>query len=447
MSIFRWMTLLFFLIVCGCTKKYLVWYGHSPDRLRQVEVVEKDNRQQLKIDSTLSQPYSGVALETIIFSEDSQRFAYAAETDDGWIMVVDGVHSRPWTGIGEVLFGPGQQFVYVANDSAHWRVILENTPSPPFEAVMQGSLTFSPRGCRLAFVVVEGDKFRIVVDGEPGSLYDGIGTLRFGPDGERPAYVARKGSQQYLVLNGQLLGPFNLIADFTFGPNGRLGILVREDDGWQVVIDGKKGEAFDNLGSIQFSQGGQYAYAAELDDSWFIIQNGTRSLAYSSVGQLTFAGESLFYEARWGSDIFVVADTIRGPSLKQVGRLIVSPDGHHLAYLGHPSGGSVSVFHNGIVNAVPHALEGTLVLSDDYQHWACLAINEVREGIDIIIDGQFRIPFDLEEMMASIMLIPDASGTQHEKMLRRWVKAELEAYYKDVADTLPPKTFRNSIRK
>ena len=293
---------------------------------------------------------------------------------------------------------------------------------------MRGSLTFSPDGNRLAFVIAEGEKFRVVVDGEPTPLYDAIGTLRFGAEGQRLAYVGRIGEQQYLVLDDQRLGPFDLIADFTLGPNGRVGILVR-DDGWRAVIDGQKSEAFGNLGSIQFSQGGQYAYAAERGGNWFIIRDGMQSLAFSSVGQLAFAGESLFYEASWDSDTFVVADTLRGRSLKWVGRLIVSPDGFHLAYMGQPWGGSVSVFHNATVSTVPHALKGTLVFSDDYQHWACLAQNESDGGIDMIIDGQFQYPLDLEEMMALIMLTPDATSTQHEKTLRHWVKAELEAYY------------------
>ena len=447
MSAFRWITFLLALFVCGCSKEYLVWYGHSPDRLHRVEVVEKDNRQQLKADSTLSQPYLGMALETIVFSEDSQRFAYAAETEDGWIVVVDGVHTRPWTGIGEVLFGPRQQLVYVAADLGGWQVVLEGTPSASFEAVMQGSLTFSLDGCRLAFVVVEGDLFRVVVDGEFGFLYEAIGALRFGPDSERLAYVVRKGSQQYLVLDNQLLGPFNLLADFTLGPNGRLGMLVRDDDGWRTVIDGQTSEVFDNLGSIQFSQGGQYAYAAERDNSLFIIRDGEPSQPFSGVGQLTFAGESLFYQASLGSENFVVVDSTRGPSLEWVGRLIVSPDGLHLAYLGQPREGSVSVFHNDTVNSVPHALSGTLVLSNDYQHWACLARNEVDGGIDIVIDGEFRYPFDLEEMMALIMLTPDASSTQHEKMLRRWVKAELKAHYTKAVLTKSSETSNNSMQK
>lgn len=432
MSALRWITLILVLLICGCSPEYLVWYGHSPNRFYRVEVIERDKRQQVKMGDTLSQPYLGIALKTITFSEDSQRFAYAAETDEGWVVITDGEHSRSWTGIGEVLFGPKQQLVYVASDLDGWYVVVDGVPSVSFEAVMRGSLTFSPDGNHLAFVVAEGNQFRVVIDGKKGFLYETIASLRFSPDSEHIVYIVRNGPHQYIALDDKLLGPFNQIADFTIAQNGRLGVLVRDRDrdGWRAVIDGKEGEVFDNLGSIQFSPGGQYAYAAELNNSWSVIQNGTPSLVYDNVKQLTFAEEVLFYEASLAGDTFIIANNIRGPLLKWIGRLIVSPDGLHIAYLGQPCEGSISVFHNATVQTVPNALSGSLVLSDDYQHWACLTQNETDGRINIVIDGHVIRPFDLEEMMTLVMLNPNASSTKHEQMLRSWIKAELEVYQK-----------------
>jgi len=435
------------LLICGCSREYLVWYGHSPNRLYRVEVIERNNRQQVKMGETLSQPYLGVALKTIVFSEDSRRFAYAAKTDEGWIVITDGEHSRPWTGIGEVLFGPKQQLVYVASDLGAWHVVVDGVPSVSFEAVMQGSLTFSPDGYHLAYVVAEGDQSRVVIDGKLDFIYESVAALRFSPDSEQLAYIVRNGRRQYIALDDKLLGPFNQIADFTIGHKGRLGLLVRHDDGWHAVIDGQEGEVFDNLGTIQFSKNGQYAYAAERDNSWIVNQNGTHSPVYDSVKQLTFVEETLFYEASVSDDTFIVANNIRGPLLKWIGRLIVSPDGLHTAYLGQPCEGNISVFHNATVHAVPNALDGSLVLSNDYQHWACLAQNKVDGHLDIVIDGQFRYPFDLEEMMALIMLTPDASKSQHEEMLRCWIKAELEAYHANVVSTQQTEMLKNSTQK
>ena len=444
MSASRWVIFLIALLASACAMRYRVWYGHSPDRLRRVEVVEQGGHQQIHIDGEPQRRYRGVALETICFSEDSKHLAYAAKIDSGWVLVVDSVRSRPWSGIGEVQFGPDQRVAYVANDSGRWRVVFEGAPSPLFEAVMKGSLTFSPDGRRLAFVVAEGEGFRVVVDGEPGPLYQAIGALRFDPESKRLAYVAKREGQQYLSLNEKLLGPFLSLADFTLGPHGRLGMLARSDEeGWRAMIDGRAGEAFDNLDTIHFSQTGRHAYAAQIDSLWFVIREGERSPGYSSVGELIFARESLIYQARVGKDAFVVVDGIRGPALQQVGSLTTSPDGAHLAYLGQPWGGNISVFHDSAVHAAPHALDGTLVLNDDGRRWACLALNEARESIEVVINGEFRRPFDLKELTALVMSAPNAPNAQHAKKLRRWVKAEFEATQTDRAQIAPSETFKN----
>jgi hypothetical protein len=432
------------LLASGCSVRYRVWYGHSPDRQRRVEVIERDGHQHLQIDNELPRRYLGVALETIRFSEDSKRLVYAAKIDSGWVIVVDSVCSRPWTGIGEVVFGPGQRLAYVANDSGQWRVVLEGTPSPLFEAVMQGSLTFSPDGRRLAFVVAAGDSFRVIVDGEPGPLYQAIGALRFNPEGKRLAYVAKRDGQQYLALGDELLGPFLSLADFTLGPGGRLGMLVRSDEeGWRAVVNGNEGEVFDNIDTIHFSPAGRYAYAAQRDSLWLVILEGERSPPYSSVGELIFARESLIYQARLEKDAFVVVDGIRGPSLKWVGNLAISADGTHFAYLGQPWEGNLSVFHHDTVYAVPAALDGSLVLSDDGQQWACLALNKTRKRVEVVIDGKSRRPFDFEELTALIMSAPGVPNIQHTKKLRRWVKAELDAFAKSQARPRPAETFKN----
>lgn len=429
MSATRWVIFSLALFLSACRTHYRVWYGHSPDRLHRVEVIEKSGRQQLQLDNQLPRHYLGIAVETITFSEDSQRLAYAAETDSGWVVVIDSVAGRPWSGIGEVVFGPDHQLAYVAEDSGRWRVILKGNPGPSFEAIMQGSLTFSAYGRCLAFAVAEGAGFRVVVDGVPSQLYEAVGALRFDADGERLAYAVIRNGRHYLALDERLLGPFLSLADFTLGPNGRLGMLVRSQDGWRAMIDGRESEPFDNLGAIRFSQGGQYAYAAERDSSWFVVLNGEHHVGYASVGQLLFAREVLVYKARLAKDSFVVVDGTRGPSLQRVGRLTISADGGHLAYLGQPWGGSVSVFYDGTANAIPHGLDGSLVLSEDGRHWACLALNKTGGGIHIVIDGDFWRPFDLEEMTAWVMLNRHAPGAQHEKVLRRWVKAELEASF------------------
>lgn len=449
--------LLALLLVGGCGTTYEVWYGYSPDRRHRIEVVEKNGRQSVQIDGAASEPYLGVALESITFSDDSQLLAYAAETREGWFVVLDSVVGNsakgvadatygPWSGVSEVRFGPNRRLAYVAADSGRWRIVVDGRHSPSYDAVMQGSLTFSPVGDRYAFVIAEGDGFRVVADGKAGALFDAIGALRFGPNDERIAYAASSGGRHHLVVDHRLLGPFNSLADFTLGPELRLGMLIQEAEGWRAVIDGRKGSVFRSISSIHFSPGGSYAYAAERDGAWVVILNGQRIEASGGVGQLAFAGESLVYEEIRDRDRFVVVYGVRdgpsdaesgpprrvvGPPLKHVGRLTVSPAGGNFAYLAEPRTGGLAVFHGDAVHPIPLAINGTLVLSDDGRHWACLTLSEVKEGMEIVIDGVPTRPFDPEEMFARVMISPDASSDEHERILRGWVRAELNVFLAD----------------
>ena len=428
MSTLRGLIPLLAVLCVGCSRHYVVSYGHSPDRLRRFEVVEQAGRQHVVVDSLVSEPYRGVALPTIAFSSDSRHFAYAAEMDSGWTVVVDGVPGRYWTGIGGVLFGPGGGLAYVASDSSGWRVVVDGIVGGPHEAVMQGSLTFSADGSRVAYVAAEGDRSRVLVDGTEEPWYDGIRMLRFGPDG-RLGYVGRRRTDFHVVLERRLFGPFEAVADYTIGPSSRLGMVVRRNGGWRALVDGTESEPFDNLGSIRFFGTRQFAYAAEQDGRWFVIRNGDRGPSYDRVRQLTAGGESLFYEAGVGDHAFVVTDSAAGPLLEQVGHLNVGPDGDRVWYLGRPVGGIVSVFHDReVVSAAPEAVFGTLVASDDGEHWAYLVLSGNQEGGAIVMDDGTRVPLDFEEMMGRI--VTDELTVQgYEDMMIAWVKAELEVYY------------------
>ncbi len=428
MSTLRWLIPLLAVLCFGCGRHYLVSYGHSPDRLRRFEVVEQAGRQHVVLDSAMSEPYRGIALTTIAFSSDSRHFAYAAETDSGWTVVVDGVPGRFWTGVGGVHFGPGGRLAYVARDSSHWRVVVDGRVGGPHEAVMRGSLTFSSDGSRVAYVAAQGSRSRVVVDGAGEPWYDGIRMLRFGPDG-RLGYVGRKGTDFLVVLEKQLFGPFDAVADHTIGPSGRLGMVVRGNGGWRAIVDGTESEPFDNLGSISFFGTGRFAYAAERDGRWFVVRNGDRGPSYDAVRQLTARGESLFYEAGQGDHVFVVTDSAAGPLLEQVGRLNVGPDGNHVWYLGRPVGGITSAFRDGEVAGVaPEAVFGTLVVSDDGEHWAYLVLSGEQNGMAVVMDDGMRVPLDFEEMMGRIVV--DGLTVQgYEDMMRAWAKAELEVYH------------------
>lgn len=62
---------------------------------------------------------------------------------------------------------------------------------------------YSKNGCHAAYIIENGDKELIVLDGKKGPVYDGIENLVFSPDGKRVAYSAKKGQNELMVLDGQ----------------------------------------------------------------------------------------------------------------------------------------------------------------------------------------------------------------------------------------------------
>ncbi len=66
-------------------------------------------------------------------------------------------------------------------------------------------LVFSPDSRHLHYLANSNGKWRVVVDGQPGPAYAGIGTssLVFSPDGRHVAYTAQQGDKwQVLVEAG-----------------------------------------------------------------------------------------------------------------------------------------------------------------------------------------------------------------------------------------------------
>ena len=112
--------------------------------------------QHVVFDDAVIATHCEIREETLSFSEDSQRFAYAEGNVSRWRWVVDG-HKEP----------------------------LYSSPVP-------GGFSFSPDSHRFAYLVRESQTGFAVVDGTEGWHYDSVARFRpvFCPDSTRLAYVA-----------------------------------------------------------------------------------------------------------------------------------------------------------------------------------------------------------------------------------------------------------------
>lgn len=116
------------------------------------------------------------------------------------------------------------------------------------------SPVFSRDGRHLAYVIPRGQKWSVVVDGQIGAEYDGIGrgSLLFSPDGTRVAYRAKKGKKWVVVVDGQAGAEYDDIAagSLTFSPDGKhLAYVAFQGDGLLAVVDGQAGVEYEGIGT------------------------------------------------------------------------------------------------------------------------------------------------------------------------------------------------------
>ena len=77
-----------------------------------------------------------------------------------------------------------------------WRLVINGEEGPAYGGM--GRPVFSPDGQRLAFSVKEGEQWFLTIDGNEGEPYDYIFRLLFA-SGQEVYYVAQRGPNVYFV--------------------------------------------------------------------------------------------------------------------------------------------------------------------------------------------------------------------------------------------------------
>lgn len=120
-------------------------------------------------------------------------------------MVVDGQPGAEYDWASDVTFSPdGKRFAYVASigqtyPGTKWLAVVDGRPSEEYVAFVIEP-TFSPDSKHVAYEAKKGEKYLIVLDGQPGTEYNEIFgfSLTFRPDGVLE-YLAAKDHSLYRV--------------------------------------------------------------------------------------------------------------------------------------------------------------------------------------------------------------------------------------------------------
>jgi len=451
----------------------LVWYGHSPDRNRKVQLFERRGKQYVAIDRKKELRYDGVALDSLIFSPDSLHFAYAARKGALWTVVRDGIVGEFFDGIGQVVYSPDSlRLVFAALKGSLWHIVEGERTGPSFDALLSNSVIFSPDSRHLAYAVEHHGAVHVVVDSQAGPAFDAVTGIGFSPDSDRLAYIARQQDKYRLVDDGFVSSPYDAITEYIFSPNGvRLAFLAKQAQSWQAVTDGIPGPAFEaarglifspdsNLlvyvgrkngrdrvvcpqgedrdydsidpHSLSFNSDGRHlAYQARRGEKVFVVLDGKEGPPFEKIDGPIFSPKGSHYGyVAWGKDhARVIVDSEKGPEFFWAGDLVFSPNGKRFAYLVREGGRMTVILNQTQRFSFDVVMEGTLMFSSDSRHWACLA-GSVNTGLlHLYLDGMKQDrSFDWEELAAFLVRVPAPTLTPElgAQVIHDWVKADMK---------------------
>jgi hypothetical protein len=405
-------------LVAACAP-HAMWMGTDPARYRRAELISGNGEQWVRVGPEEGPHFQAIGADGIVFSPDAKRIAYAAFREGRWVVVIDGQMSGPWDDAAEPVFSAdGVRAAFLAKSHRHWRAVVDGIPGPDFPLIQPDTLHFSANGRHAGFVAVEGNCAAIVIDGVAGTCREGVVSLRVSDDGA-PAAVVREGGR-YRFLLGTALGPaFDGIGQWAATDDGtRSAYAARNRDRWYAVIDGKLEAPRDAVRQVRFGDGGHRVAWVEAEGQWaWVAVDGNSGPHYRSIAAPLLAAHApdFAYAARDETAAWVVSDEKRRGPFTEVSDVALSPDGRGLAFV-HRSAGKTWVFHSvkgpdghceeahGADEAIPRVpcvapvpsehdapvdviVPGTLVLSDDGEHWAAVCGERNDRRLWVSIDG------------------------------------------------------------
>jgi hypothetical protein len=183
----------------------------------------------------------GVAFQ---FSADGERYAFVGQRNGRAFVVTDGVEGLSHGRIASlVMNAAGTLVAYIAVDGDTSRLVVNGRGGRPYDRVY--GVDLSRDGRHLAHVGVARAMHQLFVDGSAlgsPSPYR-IARFAFGTDGRHVAYGAEAGDSLHVFVDGRPRGTYPHVESFSISPNGRrfaleIGIPNSRHQRKSVVVDG-----------------------------------------------------------------------------------------------------------------------------------------------------------------------------------------------------------------
>lgn len=440
-------------LTSGCSGSALIWYGHTPDRARPVELRQAGGLRWLRVGTRSSARYRVVATSSIVFGPNG-RWAFAAARADGlgrqrWHVVTRHGEGAAWDGVAELGFSPSAgTLVYAARSRGRWRVVVDGRAQGPWDGIVEGSIAFSPDGARVGYLALRGECVVPVIDGVAGSReHDVVGFVP-GAVPSRDAILARPSARDEgeLSIGGRERSRFPSPRGLWVEPSsGRWAVIAagtgaQESPGWRLVVDGEPGPRVDDIDHVTWAPGGgEIAYAARTGSDWFVVRErggarletqATRSEPFLHVEAPVFSGAvprhlAFIGRTRTHSEIVLDGRTVWSAPAEATA-LAFDPGGERIAWIYRDDSGMIVAvgddrFRFDVV------IEHTLRFTADGRHWAALVGGRkppLPRKLFIVVDGTLEIPFDAAELFGGGL-----GARSPEEGLGDWVAAELSRHF------------------
>ena len=350
----------------------------SPDGWHGAYVLRRDGHEWVIINGEPGDAYERVAPDSLVFSPDATRIAFAARLGGRW-HVANGeeLSEASYNAVvgSSVRYSPdGKRLAFIATRDKRTFVVDGGAEGPAFDAVVDDRLAFSATG-RLAYVGARAGRKVVVIDGAESMPFAEASFPVFSGDGNRAAYLASDGARWFVgfddfarhdVMTGARASTLALSRD-----GSSFAYAFRSPEGMRVAV-GNRG-------------GGDAKPVAGEPVDWVFD------------GSITFSpdGTGLAYAVRRGDECHVVVDGKPGPPFHGIvpGTIVFSPDGRRYAYVAEQTTGVGALGRTVVVDGtawVPfERVRGVPRFSPDGRHVACVAEHTFRglTGQFVVVDG------------------------------------------------------------
>jgi hypothetical protein len=321
------------------TKAYSIPFVlFSPDSAHIADIECNDGKSFVRLDGDVGDAYDEILADSMRFSADGKRLAYAARKGSDWFTVLDG-KPRP-TGKSmpsQESFSPdGKHFLFVCKTETGMAVDQDGILTE--SCVDVRDIVFSRTGPHWAWAAEAQDgKWKAYVDGRAvGDGFDQIDELSLNSDGSRYVYVARTSQmgglgmpgQFTVVVDGKRNGPyFAVTASPAFTPDGmHLVYFVA------TIFRNEPEPIASELGPYPFV----FALRGVRDGQEFNPHGAVRQFVFSHDGEMAMLVNFLqHFNVGTVSPALVANVDFNGdlePARDCIGNLVVSPDGRYVAY-------------------------------------------------------------------------------------------------------------------